>query len=60
MESEERELICLRDFLQKRIEIVQEDYFVRGKNVAQSIMSDMNLTEESLKQLQDICKYYDK
>ena len=54
------ELIDLKDFLLKRTEIVQEDYFVRNKNVKERIKLEMGLSDESADKLEAMCKYAER
>ena len=53
--QESGDLICLKEFLDKRIEIVQEDYFDRSRNVAERVKRDMDLTEDEFERLSKMC-----
>jgi hypothetical protein len=59
LSSETEGLIYLKEFVTARLPLIREDYFLRGKNVAQSIKSDMisdSLPEVAIERLIDICK----
>ncbi|CAF0843034.1 unnamed protein product [Brachionus calyciflorus] len=55
MSGEEDELINLKQFLEERIALIREDYFVRNKNVHESIKADLDLPEETFNKLQNMC-----
>lgn len=56
MTSEENELINLRQFLEEKLSIVREDYFIRNKNVQETIKSDLDLSDEAFSRLEAMCK----
>lgn len=56
MNSDEIELINLKQFLEEKVAFVREDYFTRNKNVQETIKSDLELTDEAFSRLEEICE----
>lgn len=57
MDTEENEIINVNAFIESRIRLIRDDYFVRSKDVNECIKSDMQLPEPALKKLEEMCKY---
>ena len=57
MDTEENEIINVNSFIESRIRLIRDDYFVRNKDVNECIKSDMQLPEPALKRLEEMCKY---
>lgn len=56
MNTDENELINLKQFLEEKIGFVREDYFTRNKNVQETIKSDLELSNEAFSRLEEICE----
>lgn len=56
MDTEENEIINVNSFIESRIRLIRDDYFVRNKDVNECIKSDMQLPEPALKRLEEMCK----
>ena len=55
--EESAELINVREFLAKRVELIREDYFKRDKDVFASICSHMEWTDmEEAKRVAETCE----
>ena len=57
MDTEESEIINVNAFIESRIRLIRDDYFVRNKDVNECIKSDMQLPEPAIKRLEEMCKY---
>ena len=57
MDQEEGEIINIKQFIDSRIPLLRDDFFVRNKNVSECIKSDMQLPESALANLEEMCKY---
>lgn len=58
MEFEEtNEIINLREFLENRVGLIREDYFMRNKNLNDFIKNDLNLSDAAFTKLEEICTY---
>jgi hypothetical protein len=56
MDKEEGEIINVRKFIDSRIPLLRDDYFVRNKNLSDCIKSDMQLPEPALANLEEMCE----
>ena len=57
MDPDESSVINVREFLQSRLGLVREDYFVKNKNAKEIITIDMQLPEVAINRLEKMCKY---
>ncbi len=55
--DETSEFINLREFLDNRVGLIREDYFMRNKNLNDYIKNDLNLSDAAFSKLEEICKY---
>jgi snRNA-activating protein complex subunit 3 len=56
----EEEIINVKSFLKKRVELVHEDYFKRNKNVIENIQNDMNHFSDNKEQNDAFIKELEK
>lgn len=56
MDADEKEIINVKQFIDARIPLIREDYFIRNKNVQECIKTDMQLPDAALGKLQEMCK----
>lgn len=56
MEDEESGVISVREFLNRRLALVRDDYFSRNKNVREAIKQDLNLPDAAFSKLENMCK----
>jgi len=55
MDADEKEIINVKQFIDARIPLIREDYFIRNKNVQECIKTDMQLPDAALGKLQEMC-----
>lgn len=55
-QSDENDLIDLREFLNSRLPLVREDYFARSKNLHELIKKDFDLPDAAFNNLENMCK----
>ena len=56
MDAEETEIINVRKFIDLRLPLLRDDFFVRNKNVSECIRSDMQLPESAIANLEEMCE----
>ncbi len=49
-------IINIKLFIENRIPLIREDYFVKNKNVQEAIKFDMQLPEMAIERLEEMCK----
>ena len=54
--EEEGELINLKDFLENRINLVRNDYFLRNKNARELVQADLAFPDDAFAKLEEMCK----
>jgi hypothetical protein len=54
--EEQGELINLKDFLENRVNLIRNDYFIRNKNLRELVQADLGFPDSAFLKLENICK----
>ena len=54
--DEENNVINIQEFLNQRLTLIRDDYFVRNKNIREAIKQDLDLPDAAFSKLEEMCK----